>query len=97
MDYRDVCGAIVSGKIKVNDFDAIRQAMNHAVQLRSEFIRVGDIVKFNLNAKPKYLFGVTAEVVKVNRETFKIKMLQGAGRFSKYGIVKTPKKIVDLV
>ena len=95
MDYRDVCGAIVSGKISMKYFDAIRQAMQHAKEISTNGIKIGDTIKFNLNAKPRYMFGLKAKVTKVNKKTFQVKMIDGAGRFTKGLSVKAPKTIVD--
>ena len=58
---------------------------------------VGDTVRFNEFARPKYIQGTTARVVKVNRARVKIELDRAVGRFPGGQPVSCPPKIITKV
>jgi hypothetical protein len=91
------------------DADSFLKSISDAITKRREAINAkklymlspGDTVRFNHLVRPKYLEGLTAEVVKTNTKRIVVKFTDGdsrlkAGRFG-YGDFTTPVSLVDKV
>lgn len=82
------------------DFDAIRAA----IQTRERMLRpakansfcIGDEVRFNSHARPKYLVGVKGVVKKVNPSSVVVSIGADGGRFAN-SEPRAPIEIVDKV
>ncbi|MFI5405117.1 MAG: hypothetical protein ACHQ1D_01250 [Nitrososphaerales archaeon] len=103
-NYYGVIEDIVKGKFD-NNLDAISRAIKdrrtalNGIKLYS--FRAGDTVKFNSQTRPKYLQGLTAEVVRVNQKRIVVKFVDetSKSRARKYGWgdFTTPISLVDKV
>lgn len=98
-----VLDVIVSGSV-----DSHLDTIMDAVKLRREqinnskilFLNIGDTVKFNSQASPKYLRGIEATISKINRTTVNVNISEdtwGARRYRGAKNVRTPIAIIDKV
>lgn len=99
----EIISTIVSGHV-----DASLEVIVKAIRMRREnlndskvlLLKPGDEVRFNTQANPKYLEGITATVKKVNRKTVNVDIpdnAYGARKFRGARDVRTPIAIVDKV
>ena len=92
---------IISGMMD-SELDAISKAIDTRKKLLRETkialtmsdLKIGDKVKLR-DLRPKYINGIVAEVVKLNRTTVAVRMPERSGRFS--GIVNCPASCLDKV
>lgn len=96
--------AIVDG-----DADSFLDAISGAIKMRREslnerkmlFINAGDVVRFNKTTRPKYLAGLEAEVVRVNKKRIVVKFINedSKRRARKFGIGEftTPISLVEKI
>ena len=95
----DIALAILDGKFD-GDLDALSNAIRErrkvADNLKGLFLRAGDRVQFNDKVRPKYLQGVKATVVRVNKTRAVIKLDDPTGRYGT-GNTTAPYAIIDKV
>ena len=90
MTAQDICQAIIKGEIPASDFPVIQQAIRVYTDTNRPHVRIGDKVKIVGNISPQYMIGVCGKVTKVNSKTYKIRLLEGRGRFRMDHVVKVP-------
>lgn len=99
---QDLALAILDGKFD-EDLDAItgavRQRRKQVDSIKLLFCGPGDTVQFNSTIRPKYLQGLTATVVKVNKTTITVTCPDDPryGRFQNSKAVKCPSSLFDKV
>lgn len=87
MNLHDITKAIINGNFsneELNDIAlAIRNARDLATRKLKFTLKVGSKVKINHTAKPRYLVGASATVVKINQTKVVINLDKPCGRFHK--------------
>jgi len=86
-------------------FDGQERLLYDAIQRRLDFnnsrlllnIKPGDLVRFNEKTRPNYYIGLKAEVLKVNRKTVKVMMIDSRGRILEGMEVNTPVSTISKI
>ena len=101
--FEQLVDSILDG-VADDNIDALNGAIEQRRKLKDNrkmlFIAPGDIVRFNRQARPKYLQGHTATVTKVNKTTVLVDIPNDAWGTKKYcgaKNIRTPISIVDKV
>jgi hypothetical protein len=106
MKVADVVLAIVFKQLSDDDLTIIEDAIRGRrgvvapVQAKAPSIytfSVGDRVRFNQRANPKYLIGTEATVTGHKRTKITIKLDAAAGRFGGHGNITCPLSIIEKV
>lgn len=99
LNAQDVALAILDGKMD-DSLDAltgaIRERRKQADNLKGLFLKAGDRVRFNNTVRPKYMAGVMATVVRVNKTRAVVKLDDPTGRFGT-GNTTAPFSLIDKV
>jgi hypothetical protein len=99
ISIEDVIATILSGELDGQE-DRIRAAMKSRSRVLLEdkvyTLKIGDTVRFNSHARPKYIQGLTATVLKLNQSSVVVQMKGEAGRFTG-STPRCPIAIVDKV
>lgn len=87
MTYNEISSAILSATLSNEEIDALGHVLREARRVNAQklkfTLKVGSKVKINQTAKPRYLAGVSATVVKINQTKVVIDLDKPCGRFFK--------------
>lgn len=94
----------ITQEIMAGDHDDLLDGIEDAVRSRHKYletvthrtIKIGDTVRFNHKASPKYLNGVTATVVGKSRTKVELELNETVGKFEAGYPINTPVSIIDL-
>ncbi len=99
-----IISAIVDGNVdaSLDGIGAAIKSRRAAINSKKMFlINPGDTIKFNRQCRPKYLQGLTAEVVKINQKRIVVKFSDDVSRRRArkfgFGEFTTPVSLVDKV
>lgn len=99
VNTQDIVESIVAGEYD-GDFDRFRDAMKLRGELLGRMkvidLKVGDRVRFNSHARPKYLQGLEGVVKKKNQASVVVKIEGDAGKFTG-STPRCPIQIVDKI
>lgn len=98
-DAHQVVGAIYAG-LYDDTLDTLSEAIKNRVtnleQRQIATLKKGDTVRFNSKTRPKYLVGVEAVVIKVNKTTVTVD-IPSRDTFERFGgIVRVPASLLEL-
>lgn len=99
MSPQDIIRAILDGDVDGHEkqvVDALNQRRRLANAHKALAFQVGDTVRFNATARPRYLVGVTGTVTKVNASSVVVAIGPDGGRFANSS-PRCPIGLVDLV
>ena len=99
MNTKEIITSILSG-----DQDGDEDRIIEALKIRRKALesmkvlelRVGDKVRFNSGANPKYLVGIVGTIIKKNKTRVVVQLVDNAGKFS-HDAPSCPISIIDKV
>jgi uncharacterized protein YkvS len=99
LGIEEVVSAILAGSLDGEEdriVRALKQRRRIADENKVDALKVGDTVRFNSHARPKYLHGLTGTVIKLNQASAVVRINGDAGRFT--GVdPRCPIAIIDKV
>lgn len=90
--------------IAAGKYDETLDAIEQAVRARQEQLAMqrlysltpGSTVRFNSNTKPKYLRGIEATVVDINRTRAVVALASDIGRYRAGGRITVPAALIEI-
>ncbi len=76
--------------------DAVRSRGKYLDTVMHRTIQIGDTVRFNDQASPKYIVGITATVVGKSRTKVDVELEETVGKFEGGVPINCPMAIIDL-
>ena len=103
LSVEDVRQAIMRGDFNHHQLAALKNIVQNAIAInndksRREFamsLRAGSKVEFNNKARPVYMQGATATVLKINKKTASVMLDRPHGRF--HGEIRAPLSILSVL
>ena len=77
--------------------DAVRGRLKYLETVTHRTIQIGDTVRFNDQASPKYMVGLRATVVGKSRTKVDVELHETVGRFDSGVPINTPMAIIEIV